>query len=108
MVGIDKWNRMLAKVTERVDVLAPDAKETLNGGMDISWEEHYAYQNQQTQAHARGLISAEVAQAVYSSLGEAYSENNGGWANTTNLATKCLVTQLMSELLGMAVARSGR
>lgn len=71
--------------------------------LDITFREHFAYQNTQAQAHAAGRLTTAEAQVVYRALGEIHG-GNGGWSAGTDVATKVVVTRLMGELLGVGVA----
>jgi hypothetical protein len=103
-VTIDKWERLHAAILGRINALDSDeARQKLDEGMSIDFDEHFAFQREQSQAHAGGILSPEVAQQVYNALGEVHTPSNGGWAKGTSTATKCLVTQLMHELLSRKV-----
>ena len=71
----------------------------------VNFSDHFAYQERQAQAHASGQLTTDEAQTIYIALGEVGSGNNGGWAEETDLATKIVVTQTISELLSEVVAR---
>lgn len=86
-----------AKIAE--NLTDADKLETFEREMDISFQEHFAFQNAQARAHASGKLTTEEAQIVYVSLGEVGSDSNGGWAQATDLATKVVVTMLMGELM---------
>jgi len=73
----------------------------------LDFTEHAAYQDTQAWAHASGIISYEEAQLIYQALGEVGDEANGGWAPHTDLATKVIVTQIVSELLGIKIRMKG-
>lgn len=77
----------------------PEKVAEFDKKQDISFQEHYAYQNAQSVAHATGLLTLDEAQIIYQALGEVGSEKNGGWAKGTDLATKVAVTMLMAEIL---------
>ena len=74
--------------------------DKLAGKMAITFEEHFAYQNAQAQAHASEKLTTEEAHIVYRALGEVHNANNEGWGEGTDLATKVVVTHLMGEILG--------
>jgi hypothetical protein len=99
-----KWLRMLGQVASKVDALEPDAREKLDKAMDIEFMEHFCFQEEKSKAVASELLSVEVGHRIYMALGSLHTEGNGGWAKDTNLATKCLVTQLMHELLDVQLA----
>lgn len=67
----------------------------------IDWEMHFAFQEAQKHALAGGKLSPDEAQVVYASLGERWSESNGGWTEGTDLGTKVTILRLMHELLQM-------
>lgn len=75
----------------------------LEGTQEIGFQEHAAYQTQQSRAFASGLLTLEEAQLVYQALGESYTDSNEGWAKGTDLATKVTVVRLMGELMGVKV-----
>lgn len=66
--------------------------------MDNTPADHASMQRVQSQAHALGRIPTAEAQVIYIALGEVPAED--GWAAGTDLATKIVVTQALSELLG--------
>lgn len=75
---------------------------------NLTFEEHAAFQDTQAWAHINGIISADEAQVIYNALGEVGSSANGGWAQGTDTATKVVVQQMVMELLGIKLKRSGR
>lgn len=77
----------------------PDKLRAFEREMDISFQEHVAYQNAQARAHASGTISPAEAMLVYRALGEVPGDGNGGWATGTPLALKVTVTNLMGQLI---------
>lgn len=89
----------VARVREKYDALDGDAQAALDAQMAVEFDEHFAYQQQQAQAHAAGLLTTAEAQIVYIALGEVGSAENGGWAAGTDTPTKVAVTMLMGELL---------
>lgn len=98
MVSAEKLNRMIEEVRGKLSSVDYDKLTELDSNMGIAFDEHFAYQNMQAEAHASGLLSPDAAQIVYSALGEVYNSSNGGWV-TKDLATKVVVTQLMAEIL---------
>lgn len=90
----------IANIAPRIDALEPAKRDHLEASMDVEAFEHFAYQEEQARAHASGKLTADEAMIVYVALGENGSSANGGWAKDTDLATKVIVTQLMSELVG--------
>lgn len=71
--------------------------------LDISFEEHFAFQQTQAESHVSGVISPEVAQIIYNALGESMSSSNGGWKAGVTTARKQAITQLMSELMAKRI-----
>ena len=60
------------------------------------------------QAAAMGDLNTDEAMAVYNALGEYHNQSNDGWAPGVGLATKVIVTQIVSELLARGGAKSRR
>ena len=75
-------------------------------GLDAS--EHAAFQQQQSQAAAMGDLNTDEAMLVYNALGEYHNPSNDGWAPGVGLATKVIVTQIISELLARGLTKSRR
>lgn len=78
-----------------------DAKATIDDA-----QEHFSYQQAQSQAHASGVISTEDAQIVYMALGETYAgeDSNGGWQPHVSTAAKVAILKLMEELISLRLA----
>jgi hypothetical protein len=72
--------------------------------LDLSFEEHFSFQETQAWAHVSGVIDPDVARIIYAALGESMSSNNGGWIEGVTTARKQAITQLMSELLAKKIA----
>jgi len=72
----------------------------LEDSLDVTFDEHAAYQNAQAAAHAGGTLTTEEASTIYQALGAGYGRANGGWRIGTDLALKVTVTALMGQLLG--------
>jgi hypothetical protein len=100
MLGENRLTRSLAEIREKYDGLTPDKQANLDREMDVSFEEHFAYQNAQARAHAAGRITTDEAQLIYAALGEVGSTKNGGWAAGTDTPTKVVVTLTIGQLLG--------
>lgn len=83
----------------RVAALDPDAAAKLDAEMAIEPFEHFQFQEEQARAHASGKLTADEAMIVYTALGEAQSESNGGWQPDVDTATKVSITLLMGELV---------
>lgn len=95
--AIERTRVKLANIDDEV-------KLSLADDLAIDFEEHFEFQQTQARAHAMGKITTDEAQVIYASLGEVQSSGNGGWAKSTDLATKVIVTQIMGELLEMRIA----
>lgn len=65
----------------------------------LTFDEHFAFQQQQALAHASGQLSSEEAMLIYQALGEGYYGD--GWTPGTDLATKIVVTKVIGELMGV-------
>jgi len=72
--------------------------ERAEAATHIDSAEHNAYQNVQAWGHASGYISEAEAQVIYIALGDVGSQANGGWRAGTDLATKLVVIQVITEL----------
>lgn len=95
----------IEKVQAQIDAKLDEAgRKGLDEAMDVSFEEHFKFQQLQSQAHAMQNLTTDEAQIVYIALGGVGSPSNGGWAADTSLATKVVVTQLMGELLAKKLA----
>lgn len=89
----------ISKIRVKAEALSEAEREGLNSEMDVTFEEHFAYQQAQARAHTMGKITTDEAQVIYIALGEVGSASNGGWAAETDLPTKVAVTLAMGELL---------
>jgi hypothetical protein len=89
----------IAALQPRIEALDSETRKRLDSGTAIEFDEHFAYQNAQAAAHAQGKLTADEAMIVYRALGAVRSDSNGGWSARTDLATKVIVTKLISELL---------
>lgn len=101
----NRLTRRYAVVKERFAALDPEAQAKLDSEMDVTFEEHFAYQQEQARAHASGILETDEALIVYAALGEVGDPENGGWSEGTDTPTKIVVTLLMGELFK---ARLGR
>ncbi len=111
MLGLGT-NRVLDMIEKRRATLASGKKPdgtpitadlvAFEATMDNTFSEHFAYQNLQAEAHARGWLTTDEAQTVYAALGDPPAAN--GWSSDADLATKVVITSLMGEL----VARKAR
>lgn len=73
----------------------------LEAGLALTGLEHFAYQSKQARAHATGKLSTGEAQTIYIALNGELPGSNGGWAESADLATKIVVTQVIGELAGL-------
>ena len=103
----ERLSGLIASTREKCDALSPDELSNLDKGMAVDFEEHFKFQELQSQFHAGGLLTPEAAQIVYNSLGEVGSDSNGGWSANTDTATKVIVTKLMDELLRLQLRQRG-
>ena len=72
--------------------------------MALSVKDHVDFQNQQARANAVGKLNTDEALTIYNALGEYHNDANGGWQDGVTLATKVIVTQVVSELLKHQIA----
>ena len=73
--------------------------EKLNTTMALTPKDHFDFQNLQTRAATLGRINTDEALTITNALGERHNADNGGWELEVDLATKVIVTQIVSELL---------
>lgn len=95
-------NRVLASVElvrAKFENTGSDAERQADASSDIDASMHFMFQEAQAAAHASGRLTLEEALVVYESLGEFWTESNGGWTKGTDTPTKVVVTILMAELL---------
>lgn len=100
--------RLLAsieKIQERLDELDDATLKSNEKTADITFQEHFDFQQLQAEMHSSGVLTPGAAQIVYIALGDSFTETNGGWAKGTKLATKIVVTKLMAELLNLKLLR---
>lgn len=97
--GTNRVAAAIGDLRERVAALGEVAAADLNAEMAVTSGEHFAYQTQQSRAAAGGRLNVDESLTVYVALGEVGSAANGGWAASTDLATKVAVTMLMGELM---------
>ena len=117
MIGVD-GNRLTAyaeKIQQKIDaggqdgaLSTPEKLESFEKSMDISFEEHFSFQNVKSEAFMAGKISQDEAQLIYAALGEVMSSENGGWQPHVTLAMKVTITNIMTELLSMKIRQGGR
>ena len=100
-------NRLALAITSvqaRVDALDAAKRDALDASMAIDAMEHFAYQEAQAHAHASGILTVDEALLIYNALGEIMSSDNGGWQPHVDTATKCIVTQVIGELVKAKIA----
>ena len=76
----------------------------MDATMALTVKDHADFQNQQARANAAGKLNTDEALTIYAALGEYHNGDNGGWQDGVNLATKVIITQVVSELLSPVVA----
>jgi hypothetical protein len=106
----ERLSGMIAGSREKCKAVAasdPEKLAEIDKTLDLTFEEHFKFQELQAQNHAAGVLTTEAAQIVYASLGESMSSSNGGWTAGVDTATKFIVTQLMGELLKLDLKRRG-
>jgi hypothetical protein len=99
--------RIDALIEKGVDLQGRPIDESLANTHEvtaITASEHFSFQQCQSRAAAMGKINTDEALTIYNALGEWHNDDNGGWQDTVNLATKVIITQAMSELLNTVVA----
>jgi hypothetical protein len=80
--------------------------ESLEQTMALTVADHAEFQNQQAKAAAMGKLNTDEALTIYGALGESHNPDNGGWQPGVGLATKVIVTQIISELLSKALSKA--
>jgi hypothetical protein len=80
--------------------------ESLDQTMALTVADHADFQNQQARAAAMGKLNTDEALTIYAALGESHNPDNGGWEYGVNLATKVIVTQIISELLSKVLSKA--
>lgn len=103
----ERLSSMIAGSREKCKALTQVKVYEIDKTLDLTFEEHFKFQELQAQNHAGGVLTPEAAMIVYSALGEVMSSSNGGWSKGTDTATKFIVTQLMGELLKLDLKRRG-
>jgi len=102
---MNRFTQAIDRTRTKIEAIDDSEKlAELDTSLNIDFEEHFEFQQTQARAHAMGKITADEAQVLYMALGESCSTTNGGWAKSADLATKVIVTQVISELLQMRVA----
>ena len=94
----------IEKVRTKLKTVSDEKAISLEATLAVDFKDHFDYQQLQANAFAMGKISLRDAQICYISLGEVWSESNGGFSKGTDLATKAIVTQLIGELLSVKVS----
>lgn len=94
-----RFDAPLAAMRERCAALPADRLADLDAAMDIDTGEHFAFQTEQSRAFAAGKLTFGEAQFIYAALGEIPASGNGGWQPHIDTAAKCLITQVITELV---------
>jgi len=89
----------ITKMRTKLETIPVSKQRDAENGIAIDFKDHFQYQQIQAHAHAMGKLSTRDAQICYIGLGEVWNENNGGFSKGTDLATKIIITQAISELL---------
>jgi hypothetical protein len=88
------FDSMIVDTQQAVDKLDPAARDTLNTQLNITAAEHAAWQEAKSLAYASGRIGIFVSNELYRLLGCCCDT-----FNSQSLATKIVVTKLMSAIL---------
>ena len=113
--GSNRIDEAIVRQQERIDALIKsgvDLKgnpikaslENMENTMALTVKDHVEFQNQQAKASAVGKLNTDEALTIYNALGEYHNAANGGWQDGVTLATKVIVTQVVSELLKHQIA----
>lgn len=86
-------------VRDQFATLPADKVASVDAQLALDSGEHFEYQQIQSRAHVSGKLSTEEALVIYAALGENGSSKNGGWAASTDTATKYAVTLTIQALL---------
>lgn len=70
-----------------------EKQEEMSRKLDLTFQEHFAFQDAQAAAHAGGRISLDVANTLYTALGGTHTV-----FNAQPLEVKIVVTQFMALL----------
>ena len=103
---VERYASMLRDKIAKLD--APLNGKTWQEAYDaaaIDFSDHFAYQNEQALAHASGKITSDEARVIYVSLGEVWSESNGGFSNGVDYAMKITITTIVAELIAKRLGR---
>mgnify|MGYP003154028939 CR=1 FL=1 len=76
----------------------------MDAAMALTVKEHADFQSHQSRAAAMGQLNTDESLTICAALGEWHNGDNGGWQDGVNLATKVIITQVVSELLSPVVA----
>jgi len=103
MLTSERFHAYCAEVDNKLQSVNADKQEEMDKNLDLTFEEHFRFQQTQAESFAGGKIDQAVAQLIYISLGESMSQTNGGWQPGVPLARKFAITKLMGELLSAKV-----
>lgn len=107
MLTLERYTDYLIGVQHKLQELDEPKLQDIDSNMALEFDEHFQFQNWQSQAHALAIIDTPTAQRIYASLGEVLSSTNGGWAKGVSTAEKFTITKLMSELSQQIRKRNG-
>ena len=99
---VRQQGRIDALVEKGVDLKGRPIEKSLadmDATMAVSVADHAAYQGQQSRAVTLGRLNTDEALTICNALGDWHNADNGGWQDDVGLATKVIVTQIISELL---------
>lgn len=85
----------IVKATPVVDAFEADKASELNEKFNMSFDEHFTFQEKKSLAHANGSINLEEANTIYSYLG-----NTVEVFNKQPLVVKMVLTKVLFELIG--------
>jgi len=79
--------------------------ENLDKTMALTARDHADFQGRQARAAAMGKLNTDESLTICAALGESHNPDNGGWEYGVNLATKIIITQMISELLSESLRK---
>ena len=93
---------MVKQVELKVQEMDSAKQTEFEKGLDLEFDEHFAFQTAQSKAFASGLISFDEAQTLYIGLGVHHSVSDDGWPKNTSIAQKATFTTACAELMGIS------
>jgi hypothetical protein len=94
MFDTNRIEKAILAMSPHIAKLAPDAQATLSAQLNLSFDEHFAFQNAKSIAQCDGRLTLDEAMTIYTLLGGVESV-----FNKRPLATKVVLTKVMAELL---------